>query len=340
MNSKHKPTANAFWHHNRSAKTAALAMFFATTCFTPSAFAAGTLAGTDITNTATASYETPGGGSVEIDSNTVIFKVDELLDVVVDNSDPGDVLTTPGETGEVVKFLVTNGGNGSEAFTLAANVNRTGDDFNPSLTQIVLDTNGNGVYDAGVDTVYVAGTNDPVLAPDQSLTVFVIVDTPATAVDGNRAEVNLSAVAKTGSGAPGTSLDGLGDGGGDAVVGATGADGDDSGFLALQAAILELIKSATIADPFGGTTAVPGSVITYQIRANITGSGSLPKLVVSDPIPANTTYAPASITLEGVTQSDAVDTDVSNFDGSKITVNMGTVPAGETRTITFKVTIR
>ena len=315
-------------------------MFFATTCFAPAAFAAGTLAGTDITNTATASYETPGGGSVEIDSNTVIFKVDELLDVVVDNSDPGDVITTPGETGEVVKFLVTNGGNGSEAFTLTADVNRTGDDFNPALTQIVLDTNGNGVYDPGVDTVYVAGTNDPVLAPDQSITVFVIVDTPATAVDGNRAEVNLSAVAKTGSGAPGTSFDGQGDGGGDAVVGATGADGDDSGFLALQAAILELIKSATIADPFGGDTAVPGSVITYQIRANVTGTGSLSGLVVSDPIPANTNYSPASIILEGAAQTDAVDTDAGNFDGSKVTVNLGTVSAGETRTITFRVTIQ
>ena len=104
--------------------------------------------------------------------------------------------------------------------------------------------------------------------------------------------------------------------------------------------ILALIKSATIADPFGGGTAVPGSVITYQIRANVTGTGSLSGLVVSDPIPANTNYSPAIIILEVAAQTDAVDTDAGNFDGSKVAVNLGTVSAGETRTITFRVTIQ
>jgi hypothetical protein len=31
------------------------------------------------------------------------------------------------------------------------------------LTSLVLDTNDNGAYDAGVDTVYAAGANDPLL---------------------------------------------------------------------------------------------------------------------------------------------------------------------------------
>jgi hypothetical protein len=43
----------------------------------------------------------------------------------------------------------------------------------PRSSQVVIDTNNNGVYDAGVDTVYVAGTNDPLLTPDQSITVFM-----------------------------------------------------------------------------------------------------------------------------------------------------------------------
>ena len=340
MNKAHKTLANIAWPLNRTSKAAVIAALLASAGYAPAAFAAGTLAGTDITNTATAIYETPGGDTVEIDSNTVIFKVDELLDVVVDGTDPGDVTTLPGDTGKVLTFQVTNGGNGNELFTLDADVTVSGDDFDPTLVQIVLDTNGNGVYDPGVDEVYVPGSNDPALDPDESITVFVIVDTPANPADGDRAEVKLSATAKTGSGTPGTSFDGQGDGGGDAVVGATGGDDDDSGFLAIQAAILELLKSATVADPFGGNSAVPGAVITYQITANVTGSGSLANLVVSDPIPVSTTYNPATITLEGAAQTDAADTDAGNFDGSKITVNMGTVPAGETRTLTFKVTIQ
>ena len=44
------------------------------------AFAAGTLAGTDIVNVAQASYDGPDG-PVTIDSNEVTIKVDELLDV-------------------------------------------------------------------------------------------------------------------------------------------------------------------------------------------------------------------------------------------------------------------
>lgn len=314
-----------------------------TTITAPSAFAAGTLAGTDIENIAEATYDTPSG-PVTIQSNTVVIKVDELLDVTVDWSDPGDVTTSPGATGNVLTYQVTNTGNGSEAFALTVNTTNGGDDFDPSLTQIVLDTNGNGVYDPGVDTVYVPGTNDPVLAPDQSIRIFVITSTPVGVTDGNRADVSLTAVARTGSGAPGTSFAGAGQGGGNAVVGSTGADASDNGFLAVQAASITLVKSATIADPFGGNRPVPGAIITYSIIANVSGSGSLANLVITDPIPVGTTYEVNTITHQtGVTPpaglTDAADSDAGVFDGTRVTVSAGTVPAGQTRTVTFKVKI-
>jgi uncharacterized repeat protein (TIGR01451 family) len=302
------------------------------------AFAAGTLAGTDIENIASATYDTPSG-PVTIQSNTVVIKVDELLDVTVASTDPGDVTTAPGATGSVLTYQVTNTGNGSEAFTLTPNVANGGDDFDPTLTQVVLDTNGNGVYDPGVDTVYVAGTNDPVLAPDQSTRVFVITSTPVTVADGNRANVSLTAVANTGSGAPGTSFAGAGQGGGNAVVGTTGADGVDSGFLAVQAATVALVKSATIVDPFGGSRPVPGAIITYSIAANVTGSGSLNNLVITDPIPAGTAYQVGTITLQAATLTDAADADAGNYNGTRVSVAAGNVPAGQTRTVTFQVRI-
>jgi len=304
------------------------------------AHAAGTLAGTDIVNVAQAIYDDPNGGPpVTIDSNPVTIKVDELLDVTVVTADPGDIATDPGATGQVTTYQVTNTGNGQEAFTLTADTAKGGDEFDTTFEQIVLDTNGNGVYDAGVDTIYTPGTNDPLLNPDESITVFILSTIPADAVDGERAEIELSAVAVTGSGAPGTTFAGQGDGGGDAVVGSTGADDEDSSFFIIQAAQVSLVKSATVTDPFGGAQAVPGSTITYQLVATITGSGTLNNLVINDDIPADTTYTVESITLEGVGKTDATDADEGSFDGSQIAVALGAVPGGQTRTITFQVTI-
>jgi uncharacterized repeat protein (TIGR01451 family) len=301
--------------------------------------AAPTLAGTDIENIASASYDTPNG-PVTIDSNRVVIKVDELLDVTVASSDPGDVITAPGATTNVLTYRVTNTGNGNEAFTLTANVSIAGDDFDPTLQQIVLDTNGNGVYDAGVDTVYVAGTNNPNIAPEASLTVFILSTTPTGVVNSNRSEVGLIAAAVTGTGAPGTAFTGAGEGGGNAVVGTTGADATDTAFLAVQAATLALVKSAEVTDPFGGNRSVPGSIITYRLVATVSGTGSVANVVISDPIPVSTTYTAGSITLETLALTDATDTDAGSFNGTQIRAAVGTVPAGQSRTVTFKVTIQ
>lgn len=302
--------------------------------------AAGTAAGTKIDNTASATYTPPGGGNeVTVPSNTVSLTVDELLDVTVASADPGDVVTTPSATNQVTTFAVTNTGNGSEAFTLAAISAIGGDDFDPTVTSIVLDTNNNGVYDPGQDTVYTTGANDPVLAPDASVTVFVLSTTPAGASDAQRAELRLTAVARTGSGAPGTSFAGQGQGGGDAVVGATGADSDDNAFFVVRSANVSLVKSATVADPLGGTEPVPGAIITYTLVATVSGSSGLSNLRIGDPIPANTTYQPNTLTLQGTTLSDATDSDAGEIASGAVTVRLGTVPGGQTRTVTFKVKI-
>ena len=115
-------------------------------------------------------------------------------------------------------------------------------------------------------------------APDDSIIVFVLSSIPAGAGDRQRGRVDLVAVAATGSGAPGTSFAGLGQGGGDAVVGATGADAEDDGYYKVAAASVAFVKSATVADPFGGATQVPGSIITYRLVATVSGTGSLANL--------------------------------------------------------------
>jgi uncharacterized repeat protein (TIGR01451 family) len=301
--------------------------------------AAGTVAGTTIDNVATATYDLPGGGNSTVTSNTITLTVDEVLDVSVAWADPGDVTTAPSATNQVLRFTLTNAGNGNEAFRLTAIDTGGGDDFNPSITSVVLDTNGNGAYDAGVDTVYVSGTNDPVLAPDASTSVFVLSTIPGTATDGQRGRIDLQAVAATGSGAPGTTFAGAGQGGGAAVVGATGADGEDDGYYVLSAATLSFVKSATVADPYGGTSEIPGSIITYTLVASVSGSGSLVNVRVNDPIPTSTTYRPGTITLDAGALTDANDADAGRFTGTDVSVTLGNVAAGSSHTITFQVAI-
>ena len=303
------------------------------------AHAAGTPAGTDISNTATATYSAPDGSTLSVDSNTVTLRVDEVLDVSVASADTGEVGVLPGSTNQILKFILTNGGNGPEAFALTAPANAGGDDFDPVVTSIVLDTNANGAYDAGIDTVYAAGANDPVLQPDTSLTVFLLSSIPAGASDTQRGQVDLLAAAKTGTGAPGTSFAGQGEGGGDAVVGATGADSGDDGSYRVRTAIVTFTKAASVAGPFGGTSVIPGSVITYTLTASVAGTGTLNNIAVTDPIPATTTYRPGTITLEGAPQTDAADADAGRFTGSAIAVALGSIGAGTSRTITFQVEI-
>lgn len=323
---------------SRNASFAAMAAASAFALAGP-AEGAGTPAGTNISNVATATYDLPGGGQDEIVSNTVIMKVDELLDVSVAWGDPSDVATSPGQTNQVLKFSVSNGGNGPEAFTLGTVANGGGDDFDPNVTAIVLDSNNNGAYDAGADTVYVAGSNDPELQPDQSVTVFVLATIPGGAADGNRGRIDLTAVAVTGSGAPGTTFAGKGEGGVDAIAGATGADGEDDGYYKVAKASVAFVKSASVAGPFGGTSTAPGAIVTYSLSATVSGSGSLANLRVSDPIPAGTTYVPGTITLDGGALSDAADADAGRFTGTAISVALGNAPAGANHIVTFKVKI-
>ncbi len=323
----------------RLARIAPLVVATATIAFADPAHAVGTTAGTTISNTATATYTDPQGTPVSVPSNQVDIRVDEILNVTVASADPGDVAALPGATNQVLSFTVTNTGNGAEAFRLSPVNAIGGDQFDPTTTSLVVDSNGNGVYDAGVDMIYNPGSNDPVLAPDTSVKIFVLSTIPGSTTDGQRGQTDLTAAAVTGTGTPGTVFAGQGTGGGDAVVGASSATGRDRGFYIVSAATVTFVKSASVADPFGGTKAVPGAVITYTLVATISGAGSLNNLAAGDPIPASTTYVPGTITAQSASITDGTDGDAGEFAGNRVTVRFGTVPGGQTRTVTFKVKI-
>ena len=303
---------------------------------TTPAHAGGVKAGTLIENTASATYD-GGAGPVTIPSNTITVKVDELLDVTVTSRDSGPVSAAPGSA--VLTFELTNTGNGPEAYTLTANPAVAGNDFDTTVNGIAVDTNGNGVYDPGVDQMLTGPATTAAIAADASLTVFVLVTIPGGVADGDQSDVSLLAEAVTGTGAPGTAFAGQGAGGGNAIVGSTGANATATGSLSVGITDVDLIKSATVRDPFGGTGIVPGATITYAIRAEVRGSGSVSDLVVTDAAPADTTYVAGSLKLDGATLTDAADADAGRSGTSGISVDLGTVSGGSSHTVTFQVAI-
>ncbi|MFN3552908.1 MAG: DUF11 domain-containing protein [Novosphingobium meiothermophilum] len=299
------------------------------------ASAAGVTAGTLIQNTASASYGS-GSATTTVSSNTVTIRVDELLDVAVSALDAGSV--TLADTA-VLSYRVTNSGNGNEAFAINVSPTVSGNGFDAAVQTIAIDTNDNGIYEPGIDTVITNGGSTAELAPDAAARIFVIVALPGGTADASASQVRVTAQALTGSGTPGTSFAGQGQGGGDAVVGATTANANALGALLASSASVTLTKSFAILDPFGGAKPVPGATVTFTIQAAASGSGTVSDLRVTDVIPAGTTYVANSLTLEGAALSDAADSDAGTASASGIDVAIGALPGGNSRTVTFKTTI-
>lgn len=300
------------------------------------AYAQSVDAGTIIQNTAQATYTTPDGPTT-ITSNTVELTVDELLDVTLTSLDGGAISATPGT--ETLIFELTNTGNGPEAFTLTANPAVVGNDFDTTIDSIAIDSNGNGVYDPGVDEILTGPETTRLLDAGEAITVFVNVIVPDTVADGEQSDIELTADAVTGTGAPGDTFPGQGEGGVDAVVGSTGATATATGSLIAGITSVELIKTQSVVDPFGGNTVVPGSIVTYTITANVSGSGSIDDFIITDAIPTGTTYSAETITLGGSSLTDASGDDAGEADAAGITVDLGIVAAPSSQDITFQVIV-
>jgi uncharacterized repeat protein (TIGR01451 family) len=302
------------------------------------AWAIGAPANTSISNTAQATFTDPDGQPQTVNSNTATLRVDEVLGAVVVSNDAGNVGVLSPDDDRPLSFTITNPGNGSEAFSLAANPGLAGDDYDPTDVRIFLD-DGDGVFEPGQDTLYSPGANDPVLAPDESLVVFIVSDTPGGQATGDTGDAALTATAVTGSGAPGTTFAGQGTGGVDAVVGATTATAGSQGTYGVVQALTTLSKTQTVLDPFGGSSPIPGAVITYTVTMTLAGTGTITGAQVDDSIPANTTYVAGSLTLDAVSQSDAADADAGRFTGTAIAVSLGAVTAPSTHVVEFQVRI-
>lgn len=154
--------------------------------------AAGTPAGTEITNRASATYIDPAGDEQTIPSNEItttvlpVYRFEVLPNGTV--SAPGQTRTAlPGDEA-VFTYTVTNLGNIVDTIALAPGQD-TSDAYNLVDIKFYLDSNDNGIFDPASDTP-VASLE---LFPDEpGTTIFAVGTVPPSAVPGTFANVNVT----------------------------------------------------------------------------------------------------------------------------------------------------
>lgn len=274
-----------------------------------------TRAGTAIENTAAVRWDAAGASEAG-SSNTDRLLVAERLDLTLATAGSPDATGT----GAAWPVRLTNTGNGEEAFTLMAVAGGT-------AVRVAVDADGDGRFDPARDTVLDGQT--PTLGPGASLLLLVLAP-------GADATPTLEARAVTGSGAPGQVFANAGDGGGDAVVGSTGA----TARLTLDAtastlALPLLVKSQTVAAPDGSSRPMSGAVITYTLEARFTGPAAAAR--IEDAVPAGTRLVPGSLRLDDASLTDAVDGDPGVASGTGVSVSLGDITAPTVRRVSFQV---
>ena len=356
------------------------------------ALAAGTAAGVTISNQARVDYEVatvpqefilsdPNGNSVSggaSGAQTTDFLVDNRVDfTLVETGLIGATPVNPGQADAVTTFLLTNTGNETQDYDLAAANLPNGTDVNGNIDtddmsnlRTFADTNGSGDFNAG-DLAFVDE-----LAADASILVFIVADASTSLADGDVGNVELTATTHD-SGTVGT-LDPLttDDAGipdsattvevvfADDGAGSVG-DGLETardGYIVSSAALTITKTSQVISDPFNlgvNPKAIPGATVEYTITVQNNGAVDADQVSITDVLDANLTlllgqYAgqDVEIDLGGGTSVTTCTLDAADGDGdgcgtagATLTIDptggltVGTLATNNPAVIRFQVTI-
>jgi Domain of unknown function DUF11 len=305
------------------------------------AYAAGTLANTDISNQAKVDYQVGGVIQTQIPSNTTTFKVDRKVNVTVGGGNTTDTVAGANATntppGIAVLFTVTNTGNGADTFNLVA-TNQAGDDFDVTAGSFKYyrdDGATVGTFDA-TDTLIVGGSLS-LGTPDAVTNVFVVADIPTTPTNNQNAVVKLTATSTSTATGVGVVDDPTTV---QVVIVNQSSNANDT--FHIKSAQIAVTKSFTmISDPVLGISAnakaIPQAVVEYTITVtNNSTTTAASSLVVTDNFAATTTYVLGTISKTG--GSAAAPTD-ANVVGNALSVTVGTLAASATATVKFRVTI-
>lgn len=343
-----------------------------------SALAAGTDAGTSVSNTFTLDYSVSGVSQTQITNSAspTLFTVDRKVDVTVTSQ--GDQNVTPGATGQRLVYGVLNTSNDNIAYRLTV-ADVAGDDFDVSpLTAVYYtDVGGDGIFtpgvdDAGAGTSYTLGSGVTAnVAPDATIWVVLSGAIPASSSNGDQDGVTLVAdsfyptasLDPAYAATPGTNIttsgsntltgaaqDFLADGSGTSAEAANdGAHSDTGAFNVVSAALSASKAVAVVAtipvncatDAVAGGFAVPGACVQYVITAaNAAGaSAAASNIAISDVLPDEVAFVSAS--QAGFTTSGALSTPPGGCTTScTVSLSGATLNAGVTGTLTIRATVR
>lgn len=330
------------------------------------ALAAGTTAGTTITNTATVDYQV-GGVAQGQQSASNNFTVDRKINLLVEEVGTVTTSVVPGQTNAVTTFQLTNSSNETLDFALVASQIAGGtaahggtDTFDATNVRIYRDntvTGTVGSWDVG-DTLLTGFVDE--LVVDTAIRLFVVADTPTGLANNAVAGVTLRATAREGGtaasqGAAITETAGANTAGKDTVfadiAGVTGdaardgshSDNDD---YTVQTATLAVTKtSRVISDPFNSTTnpkLIPGAVVEYCIAVANSGSVAATSVVINDAVPAQLLFSTGTILLNGTVTGATCNTDGAaggSYSAPNVSGTIATIAAGATRTLVFRATV-
>ena len=345
---------------------AAIASFAATP-----ALAAGTTAGTTITNTATVDYQVGGVAQAQQQAANN-FVVDRKINLLVEEVGTVTTNVVPGQTNAVTTFQLTNTSNETLDFALVASQITGGtaahggtDAFNVNNIRIYRDntvTGTVGSWDAG-DTLITAYVDE--LVVDTAIRLFVVADIPTTlavpaVVNGAVAGVTLRATAREGGlagtqGAAITETTGANTAGKDTVfadiagvAGDVARDGShsDNDDYTVQTATLAVTKSSrVISDPFNNTTnpkLIPGAVVEYCIAVANTGGAAATSVLITDPVPGQLTFSAGTILLGGTVTGGVCDfngTAGGSYAAPNVSGTIASIAAGAASTLVFRATV-
>jgi hypothetical protein len=330
-----------------------------------SAFAAGSLVGTDVQNTATVDYQV-GGVPQTQKSATDLFDVDRKVLFTLTEATPlGTTSVNPGQQDRVTTFTLNNTSNDTLDFNLAAAQLAGGtaehggtDIFDVTGFTFFVDGNGNGTYEVASDTATTVNN----LAPDTSIAIFIVGDIPLTATNGQVAGVTMTATARNSDGTAITAATDLtaNTAGIETIFADTGrdgieSDGDDYTIAAPNLTVTKL--SRVVRDNVNGPgtsadatnpKAVPGATVEYCIVvSNAASAATATNVAVADNLnlePDFTYDGSFTPKLDGTVVSGNTctpgATDATYNGGTNaVSGTLTNIAAGETRTLVFRVTI-
>ena len=351
---------------NKLGLLARLGMTAAAVLLSQQAMAAGTTAGTNVTNSASVTYDVGGITQNAVGSNNADFVVDRRVDFTLAGDGDTEVVT-PGQTGLTFDLTLQNDSNDTLDFVITVEQVLSGD---PDATVNTFADN-----DADVSNLVLVTATVDDLGEDAQTTISLTGEAALALSNGDVANIRVIAVALDSGGAALSDDSGSGDVAGTVQnVFADIADGignQEFGYdgIRVESASLLITKSSVVEwDPINlGTNAkaIPGAVVEYLV--SIANSGSADALTVTiqdtiDPSAAfvDSTNNPVSVGNEPydggasnvqfgpdpgssfcVAESGGVDTNTDGCvrNGAALTIAVPDVLQGNTVEVRFQILI-